>query len=886
MDHPHQEPLPPGIIPNFHPKYPFEWRQKLLRDPCPNELHSLGLPSAFSSYGRPQRGYGGYETCRDFCQEEKQIPEQQEQQKLEEYYEGLLLQQTHHEELSAQQRRFSTWQDSDQHQWQGQQQEWLGFSPHANGFQEGSLQLNSNSFPAQRRRPPRRGRHRDVRFLPNDRDGHLSAQNCRNHIASSASIVNGESPRKFHMNNGDRMAEEEAFYSGGFGISDEYAAYDDDPDWSGFDCGNGGISRKGNYSGGCTFGVPTPSSIDHYYNLAPQKPDGKQNNCTNNEGDRKLAIARRLQYLRRHFRDRVCEVCVVGFPWMEEYNKHMRSHVQCIYPGCKFEASIEVLDDHITREHLLNPSVNAPISDEEYRRQRRNKFPTQAKKELDQAMAALQKQRGELLGLKTSQFKKESNKNSALINTAVGNQNRGSKRGAPAENQRKFKKEKAENSNGKNFRKVRDEWEHKDTYIVYSPLPEFKGIDAFDEAMGGSTVLAESIQSENQQQDEVQFHISDEDEDFLQPSLPSDRTSMSASKCLVESVESQLATSRGSEEQNQVQDSPPTSVLVTSVHNPVCETPSVPESCALGSQGVGALGLLMGDYGSATESEGENLEEAEIVNHVTCFVEDRTSKLQAGDSSMRKQSEKFSNAGRIGETEQNVQEAVSVQSSKRTGRRRGRRGIKKRGSKPIPSDTDQSKIPFLASETTAFNSVSSVSRGALSQRDKPSLFPHLKPINVRNDSSSDEESSATISTEKSWHERSESALASRCISHKLRQFRNKYRTSLLEKLLKDEVRFERNVLLQCARKIVLSNFFEDQKIIPSNSNNGKEGDVTSNSDDHGETTSDDSDENVSDCNEDVSGQEACGDNTEKVTAAAVDRSVSEVNLFERNSLPE
>jgi hypothetical protein len=284
----------------------------------------------------------------------------------------------------------------------------------------------------------------------------------------------------------------------------------------------------------------------------------------------------------------------------------------------------------------------------------------------------------------------------------------------------------------------------------------------------------------------------------------------------------------------------------------------------------------MGDYGSATESEGENLGEAEIVNRVSCFVEDRFSKLRAEDSSMRKQSGNFSNSSRVGEAEQNAGDAASVQSSKRTGRRRGRRGIKKRGSKPTSSDTDQSKIPCLASETTAFNSVSSVSRETLSQRDKPSLFPHLKPINVRNDSSSDEESSATISTEKSWHERSESALASRCISHKLRHFRNKYRTSLLEKLLKDEVRFERNVLLQCARKIVLSNFFEDQKIIPSNSNNGKEGVVTSTLDHQGETSTENNDENVSDYNEDVViEEEACGDNTEKVAAAAV-RSVGEV----------
>lgn len=60
------EPLPPGIMPSFPPKYPFKWQQKIMPEPHPSHLRSMGLPTEFSTYQRnvnnktKNPGHGGY----------------------------------------------------------------------------------------------------------------------------------------------------------------------------------------------------------------------------------------------------------------------------------------------------------------------------------------------------------------------------------------------------------------------------------------------------------------------------------------------------------------------------------------------------------------------------------------------------------------------------------------------------------------------------------------------------------------------------------------------------------------------------------------------------------------------------------------------------------
>ena len=103
--------------------------------------------------------------------------------------------------------------------------------------------------------------------------------------------------------------------------------------------------------------------------------------------------------------------------------------------------------------------------------------------------------------------------------------------------------------------------------------------------------------------------------------------------------------------------------------------------------------------------------------------------------------------------------------------------------------------------------------------------PHLIPINkktfpeVSDDDAIPDQRSSNFILEK------ENKLASVFIERKYRAFKAKYKVPLLTKLLKDDIQYERNVLLQCAKYIADNNFFEQSrklgdKLSVENSNDG------------------------------------------------------------------
>ena len=114
-----------------------------------------------------------------------------------------------------------------------------------------------------------------------------------------------------------------------------------------------------------------------------------------------------------------CKYCRQGFASGTELYQHRGGHIKCTFEGCKFNASVQVVDEHFQKVHnKTNPIVkikdfSTPEDIEKWRQERRKRYPTAANMQLRQQSQEERFSRGEKLEDKKSRFgdKKERNQN-------------------------------------------------------------------------------------------------------------------------------------------------------------------------------------------------------------------------------------------------------------------------------------------------------------------------------------------------------------------------------------------------------------------------------------------------------------------------------------------
>ncbi|CAO1331767.1 unnamed protein product [Diamesa serratosioi] len=134
--------------------------------------------------------------------------------------------------------------------------------------------------------------------------------------------------------------------------------------------------------------------------------NNNQNNNQNNDGQNQSWVA-------------WCKYCREGFASDTELYQHRGGHVKCTFEGCKFNASVQVVDEHFQKVHnKTNPIVkikdfSTPEDIEKWRQERRKRYPTAANMQLRQQSQEERFSRGEKLEDKKSRFgdKKERNQN-------------------------------------------------------------------------------------------------------------------------------------------------------------------------------------------------------------------------------------------------------------------------------------------------------------------------------------------------------------------------------------------------------------------------------------------------------------------------------------------
>ena len=134
--------------------------------------------------------------------------------------------------------------------------------------------------------------------------------------------------------------------------------------------------------------------------------NNNQTNNQNNDGQNQSWVA-------------WCKYCRQGFASETELYQHRGAHVKCTFEGCKFNASVLVVDEHFQKVHnKTNPIVkikdfSTPEDIEKWRQERRKRYPTVANMQLRQQSQEERFSRGEKLEDKKSRFgdKKERNQN-------------------------------------------------------------------------------------------------------------------------------------------------------------------------------------------------------------------------------------------------------------------------------------------------------------------------------------------------------------------------------------------------------------------------------------------------------------------------------------------
>ena len=152
------------------------------------------------------------------------------------------------------------------------------------------------------------------------------------------------------------------------------------------------------------FHFPVPKNRQHYYNLADQKkvmPNSKSYSC---------------------------DTCNKSFFSHKSYNSHIEEHVECPFPECGLKAHINVIDRHITNQHMLVNFSALQMDDEAWKAERRKRFPTVERAELRREELKERLERGERVGLDKNKKGKFGSKSSKIKTNSQNDKNVGTKK--------------------------------------------------------------------------------------------------------------------------------------------------------------------------------------------------------------------------------------------------------------------------------------------------------------------------------------------------------------------------------------------------------------------------------------------------------------------------
>jgi len=107
-----------------------------------------------------------------------------------------------------------------------------------------------------------------------------------------------------------------------------------------------------------------------------------------------------------------CDVCEKGFPNQGLLDEHESEHATCGIDGCNYTAHQDVLEKHIMHQHLSGlynkiPQGNSPEEIEKWKQERRKNFPTRDKIVAKDAEIAEKRARGEVMRLKRNKERAE-----------------------------------------------------------------------------------------------------------------------------------------------------------------------------------------------------------------------------------------------------------------------------------------------------------------------------------------------------------------------------------------------------------------------------------------------------------------------------------------------
>jgi len=120
-----------------------------------------------------------------------------------------------------------------------------------------------------------------------------------------------------------------------------------------------------------------------------------------------------------------CDVCEKLIGSETEYKVHLSEHATCGIDGCGYTAHQDILEKHIMQQHLTGlfnkiPQGNSPEEIAKWREERRKNFPTREKVMEKAAERAILKERGEVMWLKKE--KKRQEERERLMETEESNE--------------------------------------------------------------------------------------------------------------------------------------------------------------------------------------------------------------------------------------------------------------------------------------------------------------------------------------------------------------------------------------------------------------------------------------------------------------------------------
>jgi len=471
---------------------------------------------------------------------------------------------------------------------------------------------------------------------------------------------------------------------------------------------------------------------------------------------------------------RVCEACVEGFYSVAEFTYHLEDHVVCMWAdqGCRAVGTHAFMDAHINT-HLLGPGNTRAIVAKSYRAQRAARFPTKMKKELSKEIENKKVERRELLSEQQRGImrKRKERKHKVKEDNQSKTTNKGS-----------GKHQEKSNENCVNLPK-RFYMQSFENDVIWSPIKKFKGVpsyadDTYDEVDFSTSkdALAKSTLNKSLTEDKgnpMDFLIedSDEDEAVTSPNEPP-RTNISAQASVLSSATGAmgLLTSYGSD-----------SECGSDVEE---ENSSSAVAVAGGGGGRESIGLL--DLGAVDRNVSDSIGVLRVADQCAESVAVAKSVLNDGSKPVV-----------LADLTSVVGDAASVGTNgSRT--RKSRRQSRGKKNKMEEGEATPNTHPSSISETNQ----DAQGLKALSRRDKvwTSSKTSIRDIQVEDTSEVD-----YVVYSKEFHE---NKMAAGFAKKKVREFRQAYSESLLEKILSPQIIEERNILLQCTKFIVDNNFFE------------------------------------------------------------------------------